>query len=267
MPDWLKDLLIRIVGVFVLLVFLRACDNRATYIPPTPSKPARTQTAPPPPIPATTQAPPTAYVLDRARTMMDSVATSLLRNSTTARISALKSLGTLSGNPQAAMTRQVQPARPALLAHLDGHDAVALQQRITDLTGAVEKTPRAAETHFELGWLHLLAGNAALAQDSFVRAVLADPTHPAAWYGYGVAMGDPGLTVGALANAELLFADETSAQNVRALFPMELRKATRDDPERFRRMAARGRMIAASYDGRTLDPETAALAREPLPAR
>jgi hypothetical protein len=106
-----------------------------------------------------------------------------------------------------------------------------------------------------------------VAQNCFVRAVLAEPTHPAAWYGYGVAVGDPGLTVGALANAELLFADEASAQNVRDLFPVQLRQASRDDPERFRRMAARGRMIAATYDGRTLDPETTALAREPLPAR
>lgn len=256
-----------LVFIVIFLALMHGCNNRSTYIPPTPSKPARTQVATPPLIPATTQAPPTAYVLARARTMMDSVATSLLRNSTTARISALKSLATLSGNPQAAMTRQVQPPRPALLAHLDGHDAAALQQRITELTGVVERRPRAAELLFELGWLHLLAGNAPLAQDSFVRAVLAEPTHPAAWYGYGVAMGDPGLTVGALANAELLFADEASAQNVRDLFPTALRQVTRDDPERFRRLAARGRMIAATYDGRTLDAETAALAREPLPAR
>lgn len=268
MPDWLKDILLRVFGIAIALVLVRACDNRGSYTSPPPSRPAQTRVAEPPPTPAGSATKPhPAYVVDRARTMMDSVAMSLLRNSTTARINALRSLGALSGNAQAPMTRQVQAPRPALLALLEAQDPAALQARIAELTEIVGKNPRAAESGFELGWLHLLAGNALMAQDAFVRAVLADPTHPAAWYGYGVAVGDPGLTVGSLANAELLSADEASAQNVRVLFPDELRRATRDDPERFRRMVARGRLIAATYDGRTLDAETAALAREPLPAR
>lgn len=261
LPNWVVNL----VFIVLFLALLRGCSNQSTYTSPVPERPARPQVAAPPA--ATATAPPGAGSVDRARTMMDSVAMSLLRNSTTARISALKSLGTLSGSPQATMAPQLQAARPALLAHLGANDAAALQQRIAELNDVVDNSPRAAESSFELGWLHLLAGNAALAQDAFVRAVLAEPTHPAAWYGYGVAVGDPGLTVGALANAELLFADEASAQNVRTLFPESLRRLTRDDPERFRRMAARARKIAAAQDGRTLDPETAALAREPLPAR
>lgn len=261
LPDWV----VNIVFIVVFLALLRGCSNHSTYTSPVPARPAPPQVTAP--APATATAPPPAHVVDRARTIMDSVAMSLLRNATTARISALRSLGALSGSPQAAMARQAQVARPALLAHLDGNDPATLQQRIAELNDVVKTSPRSAEESFELGWLHLLAGNAALAQDAFVRAVLAEPNHAGAWYGYGVATGDPGLTVGALANAELLSADEASAQNVRALFPASLRQATRDDPERFRRMAARARKIAAAQDGRTLDPETAALAREPLPAR
>ena len=256
--------LIRVILAIVVIIVARACDDRsAGYTPPPPSRP-QAQTVY---IPATPPRPPTSYVVERARVQMNAIARSLLERDEARRRAAQGVLSKLALNRPVSLSPREQPDRGTMLALLERGD-VAEQVRLREsLVQAVAMRPRAAEIAFELGWIHLQTGDPAAAQTMFVRAVLADPGHAAAWYGYAVSHLEPGVSTGAMAQAELLSVDEVSAARVRAAFPPPLLQVSRGDPERFRRLSARARQIAASLDGRPLDEQTAALAREPLPAR
>lgn len=249
--------------IVLVIILARACGGPPANRSPATSPP-QTGTAF---VPAVQTPPPTAYVIERARIQMDAVARALVENDEARRRAALQSLSKLALNRPVSLGPREQPERETMRALFERAD-LAEQLKVRDqLTRAVAMRPRDPEAAFFLGWIHLLNGDPAAAQTMFVRSVLADPGHAAAWYGYAISHADPGISTGAIAEAELFSPDEVSAERVRSLFQPVLIQASRDDPVRFRHLSARARQIAARLDGRPLDPETAALAREPLPAR